>query len=438
MASKVPVGRRDSGGQHVQMGRTVALVDLRHHPRTTPGARTNGSATAFDLALQRIEQAVRSNDRVCPFGISRVAIAFGPDADAVAPKVLGQRLARAVRLSTASEDEAEGQLQGGVSEMDDTSLRPLAFGPSAATVTVDRMADRAPSSNGTEDDSTVASRTSDTPRPNLWLRTVVRCAAGGFAKYGTRRGDELVPGDRGTILVVSPSRTSGGAPGLSAMAASAIVERLGFDGSAVSLSCEDELVLDVRGAAVDLVVLVVEGERESASDLATWTSSTWHIPSQLAARYYSRGIGVLAVGAGGGAGALAGCVAQGATVVLDLDEMQAELSHLRDVPGADESWVPPGGGGRIPPPMEALLLLTASERRVLFYLTTGQSAQHIADDLVVSVTTVRSHIRSILRKLGVRSQLAAVAIANSQDFGRHHPGGTASEAQREFETPGVA
>jgi DNA-binding NarL/FixJ family response regulator len=83
------------------------------------------------------------------------------------------------------------------------------------------------------------------------------------------------------------------------------------------------------------------------------------------------------------------------------------------------------------------VLLTASERRVLFYLTTGRSAQDIADELVVSVTTVRSHIRSILRKLGVRSQLAAVAIANSQDFERSHSGG-ASDIRRELEAPGVA
>jgi len=34
---------------------------------------------------------------------------------------------------------------------------------------------------------------------------------------------------------------------------------------------------------------------------------------------------------------------------------------------------------------------------------------------VVSLTTVRSHIRSILRKLNVNSQLAAVAIANGAD-----------------------
>ena len=60
------------------------------------------------------------------------------------------------------------------------------------------------------------------------------------------------------------------------------------------------------------------------------------------------------------------------------------------------------------------MLLTSSERRVLYFLTVGRSAQEIADELVVSLATVRSHIRSVLRKLGVRSQLAAVAVANSR------------------------
>ncbi len=160
-------------------------------------------------------------------------------------------------------------------------------------------------------------------------------------------------------------------------------------------------------------------------DLTTWTSSTWHIPALLAARYFSEGVGVLVVGAGAGAGALAGCVAQGATVLCDLDELQAELSHLGAAPGTDDPVVAHGSGSRIPLPMEALVLLTASERRVLFYLTTGKSAQDIADDLVVSVTTVRSHIRSILRKLGVRSQLAAVAVANSRGI-RHDEANHAS------------
>jgi len=41
----------------------------------------------------------------------------------------------------------------------------------------------------------------------------------------------------------------------------------------------------------------------------------------------------------------------------------------------------------------------------------GRTASEIATTLVVSLTTVRSHIRSILRKLNVNSQLAAVALA---------------------------
>ena len=62
---------------------------------------------------------------------------------------------------------------------------------------------------------------------------------------------------------------------------------------------------------------------------------------------------------------------------------------------------------------------------MLFYLTEGWAAQDVADELVVSLTTVRSHIRSVLRKLGVRSQLAAVAIANSRNL-EHNETGEAS------------
>jgi DNA-binding CsgD family transcriptional regulator len=216
-----------------------------------------------------------------------------------------------------------------------------------------------------------------------------------------------------------------------------MAERLGYQVGTVALGCDDQLVLEVGGAEVELVVLVLEGEHETTSDRTTWASSTWYISARLTARYCTEGIGVLAVCAGGRAGALATCVAQGAAVVLDLDELQTQLSRAPEVGAVDDPWEGLVGGDRIPQPMEALVLLTASERRVLFYLTTGRSAQDIADELVVSVTTVRSHIRSILRKLGVRSQLAAVAIANSQDFERSHSGG-ASDIRRELEAPGVA
>ena len=56
--------------------------------------------------------------------------------------------------------------------------------------------------------------------------------------------------------------------------------------------------------------------------------------------------------------------------------------------------------------------LTGREREVLAALVDGLSAEEIAETQFVALTTVRSQIRSVLQKLGVRSQLAAVAHAN--------------------------
>lgn len=55
--------------------------------------------------------------------------------------------------------------------------------------------------------------------------------------------------------------------------------------------------------------------------------------------------------------------------------------------------------------------LTARERDVLLGLLQGRSAEEIAREQVVALSTVRSHVKSLLRKLGVNSQLAAVALA---------------------------
>jgi DNA-binding NarL/FixJ family response regulator len=56
--------------------------------------------------------------------------------------------------------------------------------------------------------------------------------------------------------------------------------------------------------------------------------------------------------------------------------------------------------------------LTSREREVLAGLVEGLSAEEIAETQYVALTTVRSQIRAVLQKLGVRSQLAAVARAN--------------------------
>ena len=55
--------------------------------------------------------------------------------------------------------------------------------------------------------------------------------------------------------------------------------------------------------------------------------------------------------------------------------------------------------------------LTRREREVLELLADGHRPQAIAQDLGLSVLTVRNHIRAVLRKLGCHSQLEAAALA---------------------------
>jgi DNA-binding NarL/FixJ family response regulator len=55
--------------------------------------------------------------------------------------------------------------------------------------------------------------------------------------------------------------------------------------------------------------------------------------------------------------------------------------------------------------------LTRREFEVLQLLADGRSTNHIVNELVLSVHTVRNHIRNILAKLGAQSRLEAVAIA---------------------------
>ena len=57
--------------------------------------------------------------------------------------------------------------------------------------------------------------------------------------------------------------------------------------------------------------------------------------------------------------------------------------------------------------------LTQREALVLASLADGLSADEIAREHFVALTTVRSQIRAVLQKLGVRSQLAAVALADT-------------------------
>jgi two-component system, NarL family, nitrate/nitrite response regulator NarL len=60
--------------------------------------------------------------------------------------------------------------------------------------------------------------------------------------------------------------------------------------------------------------------------------------------------------------------------------------------------------------------LTQRETSVLAELMEGHCAEEIANAAFVSISTVRSQIKAILQKLGVSSQLAAVALARRADW----------------------
>jgi DNA-binding NarL/FixJ family response regulator len=71
--------------------------------------------------------------------------------------------------------------------------------------------------------------------------------------------------------------------------------------------------------------------------------------------------------------------------------------------------------------------LTSREWEVLDLLCQELSTDEIADHLVVSVETVRSHIKNVLRKLEVRSRREAVAVASQLRAGLLRDGSATTE-----------
>jgi DNA-binding NarL/FixJ family response regulator len=86
-------------------------------------------------------------------------------------------------------------------------------------------------------------------------------------------------------------------------------------------------------------------------------------------------------------------------------------------------------GEVVPPPerRQKLALLTERELHVLKLLGRGSTNAEIASELCVSTGTVKTHVGSILAKLGLRDRVAAVVFAF--EHGLATPGGSTVDSQ---------
>jgi DNA-binding CsgD family transcriptional regulator len=446
-------------GSRVDVGPAVPCGIACVQVRATP-AIANGGPELLEHLLARLAGVVRRDDRVCPASCSRLMVELRSDATRVAPFELGQRLAQAVGQHLVVDGQpAELTVAVGLAtpyaEVDGVDLTRIAIAaqlgsrdrlehrhdpPGADPVTAAVTTDVDPASPNhaiglyqSEPDDANEPRGSQAlgqeisssrvapprRRRNAWILSTGSLSRGSAQLSGRAQGEDGdVSAHRANAVVIDPTPSTPGSPGLSAVAAASVAEGIGLRSVAVARGSGGQLPLEIEGAPVDLAILVLDGSR--AAQFSSRSPGTWRIPTQVTRYYVSAGVAVVAVSAGAGAATLAACAVDGAVPLVDLNQLPDLLQRMSI---ADPTSRPGRGPRRLvwtegcplPSHFQALVDLTASERRVLFYMMGGWAAQDIADDLVVSLTTVRSHIRSILRKLNVRSQLAAVAIANSRE-----------------------
>ena len=124
----------------------------------------------------------------------------------------------------------------------------------------------------------------------------------------------------------------------------------------------------------------------------------------------------------------------GASAVVTKDGPITDVVSAVAALARTECWIPARLMGGIvremrrstPPPNlydGKLACLTVREREILDRMTAGHGRETIADDLGISMNTVRTHAQNLLAKLGVHSTLEAVSVARraSHAFPRTQP-----------------
>jgi two-component system, NarL family, nitrate/nitrite response regulator NarL len=105
----------------------------------------------------------------------------------------------------------------------------------------------------------------------------------------------------------------------------------------------------------------------------------------------------------------------GAAGFVRKDQKPETITRALEAISAGRTAFDPGSPGRraaVPPAQERLGKLTPRERQVLQRIVAGQSTGQMAREMGVAMSTLRSHVGSVLGKLDAHSQVQAAAIAS--------------------------
>jgi len=429
----------------------IACVDVQ--PAVTSDVAPERDDLLWRLALRRMERCIRPGDQVCMLAGPRVAVVLGNGSHRVVPSALGKRLARALGDhlavgATGLDLRVAIGVGAGTGNVDPATLAAAAMAPL-------RIGRRRPGQNGLGLDSPFVAVThvhdhqalayldplpvsdpdADADGPSsahlprrldcrvlvpfsedLELSVPATVTPIGWNTFAESEAGVSLAGPGLRILLVDPDAAPDHGPRPMMEAVVAVARRCGAEPVVSPAVDTDAVLLDLYLAKPDVVLVVVQAEspRFGAGHESHYG---WDRPARITRALRETGTPVIALSVGASAAALAVCVEQGAVGLLHTDLLAQELARQTarrlntNGGGSQNGHDDVRGPGQLPSPYNALVHLTPSERRVLFHMMEGRSAADIATTLVVSLTTVRSHIRSILRKLNVNSQLAAVALA---------------------------
>lgn len=130
------------------------------------------------------------------------------------------------------------------------------------------------------------------------------------------------------------------------------------------------------------------------------------------------GVRVLLLTGSGGEHLFLRAMEAGCSGYLTKDRGLPDLVEAITTVARDGLWVPPSLVGHLLPRSPGAAVsggeLTAREMEVLRLAAEGLSNAAIAEELFLSVNTVRNHVQSAIGKLGAHSKLEAVSVAVRQ------------------------